>query len=53
MLRDRVAISIREGKVTDVVLLHNYTYAGYPVVNGRGFKVNVHSNEEEVNFIAA
>lgn len=52
VLRDHVAISIREGKVTDIVSIQNYTYAGYPVVNGRGFEVNVHSNEEVASFIA-
>lgn len=52
MLTDHVAINIREGEVTDVISLHNYTYADYPVVNGRGFEVNVHSNEEVVSFIA-
>ncbi len=53
VLRDDVAISIREGKVVDIVSLENYTYGGYPVVNGRGFEVNVHSNEEVINFIGA
>ena len=46
-----MAISIKEGKVVDIVSLQNYTYSGYPVVNGRGFEVNVHSNEELAHFI--
>ena len=53
VLRDNVAIRIREGKVVDIVSLQEYTYAGYPVVNGRGFQVNVHSNEEVADFIEA
>lgn len=53
VVRDHVAISIRAGKVVDILSLENYTYAGYPVVNGRGFEVNVHSNEEVANFIDA
>ncbi len=53
ILRDQVAISIREGKVVEIVPLENYTYAGYPVVNGRGFEVKVHSNEEVTSFIEA
>jgi len=53
ILRDQVAISIRDGKVVEIVSLQHYTYAGYPVVNGRGFEVNVHSNEEVADFIEA
>lgn len=51
ILRDQIAISIREGRVASIDSIQNYTYTGYPVLNGRGFEVNVHSSEEVANFI--
>lgn len=43
VFRDSVAIQIREGKIEDIILISEYEYKGYPVLNGRGFGVNVTS----------
>ncbi|MGN0483313.1 MAG: sulfate adenylyltransferase subunit 1 [Lachnospiraceae bacterium] len=46
VLRDKVAVSIRKEKVTAVVPFDSYEYSGYPLVNGRGFAIQVESQEE-------
>ncbi len=52
VLRDQVAVQIREGKVAALVPLEAYEYTGYPVVNGRGFAINAASKEEVETFIS-
>lgn len=46
VLREKVVVSIRNRKITDILRLANYTYTGVPVINGRGFAVNI-SNADE------
>ena len=46
VLRDRVAVKIRDKKVTEILKSENYTYGGVPVINGRGFEIKANSNEE-------
>ncbi len=46
VLRDRVAVKIRDKKVTEILKSENYTYGGVPVINGRGFEIKAKSNEE-------
>ena len=46
VLRDSVAVKVRDRKITDIVLTSEYSYGGVPVVNGRGFEVLADSNEK-------
>ena len=46
VLRDSVAVKIRDRKITDIVPTSEYSYGGVPVVNGRGFEVLADSNEK-------
>ena len=39
VLRDSVAVKVRDRKITDIVPTSEYSYGGVPVVNGRGFEV--------------
>lgn len=46
ILRDNVAVKVRNKAITEIIKLENYNYEGYPIANGRGFGLNVHSNED-------
>ncbi|MDR2354481.1 MAG: 50S ribosome-binding GTPase [Deltaproteobacteria bacterium] len=46
VFRDKVAIKIREGKVEDILPVENYSFSGFPLVNGRGFALKVKSQLE-------
>jgi sulfate adenylyltransferase subunit 1 len=46
VLRDKVAVQIRERRVATIMRLSDYTYGGLPVINGRGFEVRVSSQKE-------
>lgn len=46
------AIEIRNGIVADVKPISEYKYIGLPVVNGKGFSVNIHSSEDADVFFA-
>lgn len=46
VLRDQVAVKIRDGKVSTLTPIKEYSYEDYPVLNGRGFGVNLNSKEE-------
>jgi sulfate adenylyltransferase subunit 1 len=50
VLRDSVAVKVRDRKITDIVLTSEYSYGGVPVVNGRGFEVLADSNEKFSSF---
>ncbi|HHX56713.1 MAG TPA: GTP-binding protein [Clostridiales bacterium] len=50
VLRDKVAVKIREGKVGDIIPISEYKFDGYPVTNGRGFEVNAKSQDEIEQF---
>ena len=52
ILRDKVYISIRDGVITAIAPLRGYTYQGVPLLNGRGFGIEVQSAEEYAQFIA-
>lgn len=51
VLRDWVAIKVRDKKIIDIQSIDGYEYAGVPVVNGRGFAVKVNSAEEISEFL--
>ncbi|AWK49698.1 sulfate adenylyltransferase [Clostridium beijerinckii] len=46
IFRDGVAIEIREGKIGNILPILEYEYKDYPVLNGRGFGVNVTSTKD-------
>lgn len=51
VLRDGVAIKVREKEITDILNVSDYRYDNVPVVNGRGFGVSVSSNDDVQNFL--
>lgn len=52
VLRDSVAVKVRDRKITDMVPTSEYSYGGVPVVNGRGFEVLADSNEKIQQFLS-
>lgn len=52
VLRDSVAVKVRDCKITDIVLTSEYSYGGVSVVNGRGFEVLADSNEKIQQFLS-
>lgn len=52
VLRDSVAVKVRDCKITDIVPTSEYSYGGVPVVNGRGFEVFADSNEKIQQFLS-
>lgn len=51
VLRDQVAILIREKKIAGILPIGEYQYSGYPVTNGRGFAVMAASKEGAEAFL--
>lgn len=52
VLRDSVAVKVRDRKITDIVSTSEYSYGGVPVVNGRGFEVLADRNEKIQQFLS-
>lgn len=52
VLRDSVAVKVRDRRITDIVPTSEYSYGGVPVVNGRGFEVLADSNEKIQQFLS-
>lgn len=52
ILRDSVAVKVRDKKITEIIPTSEYQYGNVPVVNGRGFEVNASSNEDIKSFLA-
>ena len=46
VLRDQVAVQVRDRKITVIQQLADYTYNDVPVINGRGFAVHVSSQTD-------
>lgn len=51
ILRDQVAVQVRDNKIEAILPLADYRYSGVPVVNGRGFAVNVKSQKDLQSFL--
>lgn len=51
VLRDNVAIKVREKRITAILPAADYVYDNVPVINGRGFAVLAQSNEEVQQFL--
>lgn len=52
VLRDKVAVKVRDRKITEITEFAKYSYDGIPVINGRGFEVVVDSKEKMEAFFA-
>ena len=53
ILRDQVAVKVREEQITEILPLAEYHYSGVPVVNGRGFEIQVKSAGDFAAFLDA
>lgn len=51
VLRDSVAVKVRDRKITEILPASEYSYSGVPVINGRGFGVNAQSDSEVKQFL--
>ena len=51
VLRDQVAVRVRDKKITAILPAADYVYDHVPVVNGRGFAVLADSNEKVQQFL--
>lgn len=51
VLRDQVAIRVRDKKITAILPAADYVYDHVPVINGRGFAVLADSNEKVQQFL--
>jgi len=52
VVRDKAALLVREGKLADVKALEAYEYNDVPVVNGRGFAIQVNTAQELAQFLS-
>ena len=46
ILRDSVAVKVRSKQIAEITGVDKYLYDGFPVINGRGFEIKVHSDED-------
>jgi len=51
VLRDWVAIEVRDEKIASIKSIEDYKYQEVPIINGRGFEVKVNSNDEIIKFL--
>lgn len=52
VLRDKVAVKVRNTEITQIIPLADYAYTGVPVINGRGFEIVIHNEEETGMFLS-
>jgi sulfate adenylyltransferase subunit 1 len=46
ILRDSTAVKVRGKRIAKITDVGEYLYDGFPVINGRGFEIKVHSDED-------
>ncbi|MGM9937786.1 MAG: sulfate adenylyltransferase subunit 1 [Candidatus Ornithomonoglobus sp.] len=51
VLRDGVAVKVRDKKITEIIPQDSYSYCGVPLINGRGFDIRVSSQEDAERFL--
>lgn len=51
VLRDNVAVQIRDKKITAIVALKDYEYTGVPLINGRGFELKITDKAQAEQFL--
>jgi sulfate adenylyltransferase subunit 1 len=52
VLRDWVAVEVRDKKIINIKSIDEYEYKGVPVINGRGFAIKVNSKEDASKFLS-
>ncbi|MGN0631379.1 MAG: sulfate adenylyltransferase subunit 1 [Ruminococcus sp.] len=52
VLRDKIAVKVREGRITDILGFEDYKYGNVPVINGRGFEIKARSDSEVKSFLS-
>lgn len=52
ILRDDVAIKVRDKKIIEFIKLNKYVYDEYPVINGRGFEIKIYSENDLKEFLS-
>ena len=51
VLRDKVAVTVRDKKIEAITKLEEYTYTGTPVINSRGFEIRLNGEDDYNNLI--
>lgn len=51
VLRDWISIEVRNKKIKNIKSIDNYVFDNVPIVNGRGFKINISSDSELTKFL--
>jgi len=51
VLRDKVAIKIRNKIIKEIMTLDQYGFTGYPITNGRGFAIQAFTEQEFEKFM--
>lgn len=46
ILRDSIAVKVRGKHIAEITAAADYRYGNVPVINGRGFEIKVHSDED-------
>ena len=52
ILRDSIAVKVRGKRIAEITTAGDYRYGNVPVINGRGFEIKVHSNEDIKQLLA-
>ncbi len=52
VLRDSVAVQIRDRKIVNILPVEQYSYDNVPVINGRGFEILAKSDDEIKAFLS-
>ena len=45
-MRDSTAVKVRGKRIAEITAVNQYRYGNVPVINGRGFEIKVHSDED-------
>lgn len=53
VLRDSVAVKVRQGKITRITSTRDYTFEPFPMLNGRGFELLINSQNELDEFLSS
>lgn len=51
ILRDQTVVKVRNQIISEISKLADYSYSGYPVINGRGFEIKIYSQKEANQFL--
>ena len=51
VLRDKVAVQVRDKKITAIVSLSDYEYTDVPLINGRGFELKITDKTQAEQFL--